>query len=127
MKKRKLTIAVLMILATTSTMNAQNANPNGNGEPIPLTWSEVPPINTAPHRPKAPMLMPSVYIDSFTLYVDDRLAGYTLELLQDSEVVYQHYILYGESSIQLPTSLSGEYVIRFVNDEGNAYVGVITL
>lgn len=115
------------MLATKSTMNAQNANPNGNGEPIPLTWSEVPPINTAPPRPKAPMLMPSVYIDSYTIYVDDRLADYTLELYQGGEVVYQHHILNGESSIDLPSTLSGEYVIRFVNDEGNAYVGVITL
>ena len=127
MKKRKLAIAVLMMLATKSTMNAQNANPNGNGEPIPLTWSEVPPINTAPPRPKAPMLMPSVYIDSYTIYVDDRLADYTLELYQGGEVVYQHHILNGESSIDLPSTLSGEYGIRFVNDEGNAYVGVITL
>ena len=34
MKKRKLTIAVLMMLATASTMNAQNVNPNENAEQI---------------------------------------------------------------------------------------------
>ena len=71
--------------------------------------------------------MPSAYIDSHTIYVDDRLAGFTLELLQGSEVVYQHYISYGENAIELPSDLSGEYVIRFVNIEGNAFVGVITL
>ena len=34
MKKRKLTIAVLMMLATASNMNAQSVNPNENAEQI---------------------------------------------------------------------------------------------
>ena len=127
MKKRKLTIAVLMMLATASTMNAQNVNANGNAEQIPLTWSERPPINTGTPFPKAPMLIPSVYLNGYTLFVDDRLTGYTLELYQDDELAYQHVILYGECSIELPSSLSGEYTIRFINEDGNAFIGVIIL
>ena len=73
------------------------------------------------------MLIPSVYLNGYTLFVDDRLTGYTLELYQDDELTYQHFILDGECSIELPSILSGNYVIRFVNAEGNAYVGVITL
>lgn len=126
-EKRKLTIAILMMLATASTMNAQSVNPNGNAEQIPLTWTERPPINTGTPFPKAPMLIPSVYLNGYTINVDNRLTGYTLELYQDDELTYQHFILDGECSIELPSILSGNYVIRFVNAEGNAYVGVITL
>lgn len=126
MRKELIAVALLMY-ASVCTVQAQGVNPSGDAMQIPLTWSEVPPIYTNPQRPKAPMLMPTVYHDGHTLYVDDRLADYTLELYQGGEVVYQHHILNGESSIDLPSTLSGEYVIRFVNDEGNAYVGVITL
>ncbi len=116
-----------MMLATASTMNAQNVNANGNAEQIPLTWSERPPINTGTPFPKAPMLIPSVYLNGYTLFVDDRLTGYTLELYQDDELAYQHFILDGECSIELPSSLSGEYTIRFINEDGNAFIGVIIL
>lgn len=126
MRKVLITVAMMMFVSA-STIKAQSGNPSGEAIQIPLTWSEVPPIYSNPQKPKAPMLMPTVYRDDHALYVDDRLADYTLELYQGGEVVYQHYILYGESSIILPSTLSGEYVIRFVNDEGNAYVGEIAL
>ena len=96
-------------------------------EQVQLTASLFVPTHGSGIRPKSPSLAPSVYINGHTLYVDDRLANYTMELYQGDDVAYQHYILNGESNILLPFSLSGEYVICFVNDEGHAYVGRISL
>lgn len=124
--RKKLATMPLMFLFCGSMM-AQNQTGGGDSQPIQLTWDYSKPGSGNIQRPKMPQQNPTVYLNGHTLYVDDRLADYTLELYQGDEVAYQHYILYGESSIELPSSLSGEYVIRFVNADGNAYVGVITL
>lgn len=94
---------------------------------IDLKWEKV---NTGsiynPH-PKSPMLVPTAYINDYTVSFGSELVGYTLQILdEDGEVVYSTVIAAGTTQVVLPSTLSGEYEIRFVTDD-YYYYGYITL
>lgn len=127
MKRKRIAVALFSLILFAGSMQAQSNQPVSSGEQIQLTWSIFDVKSGASQRPKAPIAPHYVYLDQGVLSIGTNFDGYTLELYQDGELTYQHFILDGECSIELPSIFSGNYVIRFVNAEGNAYVGVITL
>lgn len=79
-----------------------------------------------PH-PKSPALTPTVYINENTVSFGSELEGFELQILdEDGVVVYSTVIAAGTSQVVLPSTLSGEYEIRFVTDD-YYYYGFITL
>ncbi len=91
---------------------------------IPLTY--VDPTTGYPH-PKSPALTPTVYINENTVSFGSELEGFTLQILdEDGVVVYSTVIAAGTSQVVLPSTLSGDYEIRFVTDD-YYYYGYITL
>lgn len=64
------------------------------------------------HTGRTPIRTPEVYIDDYTLIFDTSFEGFTIELLQDEEVVYSD-IIDENGEVQLPDNLVGEYELRF--------------
>ena len=76
---------------------------------------------------KSPMRPPVVYIEDHTLsFVVDH-PDYELTIKdEDGEVVYSTFVAEGTTTIVLPSTLSGDYEIRFVDDT-YYYYGYIEL
>lgn len=75
--------------------------------------------------PRAPIRVPSLYIEDHTLSFSAACTGYTLELVQDEEIVYSYYI--GDTDdLVLPSDLIGQYEIRLVGGSFT-FVGEIEL
>ena len=97
------------------------------GSPIPLQKERIKPTEPGTPNPKSPTLMPTVYINENTVSFGSELEGFTLKILdEDGVVVYSTVIAAGASQVVLPSTLSGEYEIRFVTDD-YYYYGYITL
>lgn len=63
--------------------------------------------------PRAPIRVPSLYIEDHTVSFSSACVGYTLQLVQDDMVVYTYYIL-DDNDLVLPSDLIGQYEIRLV-------------
>jgi len=88
---------------------------NESGEAIPLeVWWD----NTGSGQnpfPKSPIYIPSVSISGTTIFFMSPHADFSLQLVGESgNVVYEVYVPYNAASLQLPSSLSGSYEIRFL-------------
>ena len=88
------------------------------------------PVPTFPHKPKVPMHTPEVYLEEYTLSFSYN-NGYTLELVDPSmgdegTIVYTAVIPEDVLTWQLPTDITGDYIIRLIH--GNwTFVGEIEL
>ena len=88
------------------------------------------PVPTFPHKPKVPMHTPEVYLEEYTLSFSYN-NGYTLELVDPSmgdegTIVYTAVIPEDVLTWQLPTDITGDYIIRLIH--GNwTFVGDIEL
>ena len=88
------------------------------------------PVPTFPHKPKVPMHTPEVYLEEYTLSFSYN-NGYTLELVDASmgdegTIVYTAVIPEDVLTWQLPTDITGDYIIRLIH--GNwTFVGEIEL
>ena len=125
----------LMMATVFSVANDVVTNPNSGTQVFLQTIFVCPvgyenPMPTTPHRPKAPMHAPEVYLEGHTLSFSYN-NGYTLELVEISEdgdevTAYTAMIPEGVMTWQLPATLSGDYTLRLVY--GNwAFVGEIEL
>lgn len=76
---------------------------------------------------KGPVLVPEVSLDDHTLYFFTLCDGYTLNLVDENDVVvYTIVIPTGTTSWVLPATLSGKYELQLIN--GNyCFWGMITL
>lgn len=118
--KKLLFIVCSFLMATTSI--AQNA-----GEEIDFQVEIIDP--TVPHTPvgREPILVPSVSIESHTLFFVTPCDGCTLRLLDENGVVvFSTVIPTGTISLVLPSSLLGEYEIQIIQDN-ICFYGYITL
>lgn len=70
------------------------------------------PIGTGKQR--TPIQPPTVYIEDYTLSFSAFEEDCTIQLLEDSGVVYSDVILAGTTSYSLPGTLSGEYTIQLL-------------
>ena len=76
--------------------------------------------------PRGPVLLPTVYIDDYTLSFEDLYGGYVLQIIQDDVVVYSTIIPAGTPFVILPSYLTGDYEFRLVADT-YYYYGFISL
>ena len=93
---------------------------------VPLEVSKINP--TVPDDPhKGPVQIPEVSLDDHTLYFFTPCDGYTLNLVDENDVVvYTIVIPTGTTSWVLPATLSGEYELQLIS--GNyCFWGMITL
>ena len=73
-----------------------------------------------PH--KAPVLVPEVSIDGYTLYLTTPGSGYTLTLIDENgELAYETVVPSGTTTLTLPSWLSGEYEIRLQPSGSSIY------
>ena len=75
---------------------------------------------------RTPTLLPEIYIDGNILSFDELCGEFLLEVIQDDTVVYSTIITDGMTSVDLPSSLSGSFEIRFETDT-YYYYGYIEL
>lgn len=75
---------------------------------------------------RSPALLPTVFIDGYTLSFEDLWGEYLLQIVQDDVVVYSTAIVPGMTYVNLPSTLSGSYEFRFVADT-YYYYGYIDL
>jgi hypothetical protein len=76
--------------------------------------------------PRGPVLLPNVYIDDHTLLFEDLCGEYVLQIIQNDNVVYSTLVSNGETSVILPSTLTGDYEFRLVADT-YYYYGYIEL
>lgn len=118
MKLKSLFFFLALLAATT--MNAAS----GNNDPI--IFNPVPSNPTDGDHPRSPILTPVFYLDGYTLTAADNTLGSTVMLLdEDDNVVFTTYVSI-EGDIQLPTTLSGTYIIEVVRG-GITFIGEIEL
>ncbi len=67
--------------------------------------------------PKSPVQPPEVYLDGYTLYIASSHADYTLVVEDTDETeVYQTSVPSSVSTVVLPSSLSGTYILKLETD-----------
>ena len=105
--KRKITIT-LMLMAALMPFSYVKADPSL----IPIELGYIDPEDNQDPQPRAPILVPVLYIDGYTLTAGTGTLGSTIQLLDEDDNVVFSTFLYVEGDIQLPTTLSGTYTIR---------------
>ncbi len=98
-----------------------------NADPLLITFSPIlNPSDGDGENPRAPILVPVLYLDGYTLTTGNGTLGSTIQLLdEDDNVVFSTFI-YIEGDIELPETLSGTYTIRVIRGS-QTFEGEITL
>lgn len=93
---------------------------NGSGNPIDLNVGYINPSDKINQNPRNPIQVPIVYLDGCTLTFASDCSNYVLEILEPQEgdaiEVYTTVIPSNATTLPLPFSLSGTYIIRFIQD-----------
>ena len=79
-----------------------------------------------PGHGKAPMRMPIIYQDGYTLSLSASHPEYIINIVQDDEVIYTSIIPEGITEYELPSYLCGECEIQFVSGSF-CFTGLIML
>ena len=79
-----------------------------------------------PGHGKAPMRMPIIYQDGYTLSLSAFHPEYIINIVQDDEVIYTSIIPEGITEYELPSYLCGECEIQFVSGSF-CFTGLIVL
>ena len=110
MKKKSL-VLMMMVLLPLSSVNVRADNPDIIG--LEVRYDD--PGNGLSNDPKAPVLIPHVGIDGYTLYFYTPCDGCVLHLSDENDnVVYSTVIPTGSTSLVLPSYLSGDYKIEII-------------
>jgi hypothetical protein len=129
MTRKVLLVIGLMMATVFSVANVTNLN-SGTRIYLQTISGYDNPVPTFPHKPKVPMHTPEVYLEEYTLSFSYN-NGYTLELVDPSmgdegTIVYTAVIPEDVLTWQLPTDITGDYIIRL--RYGNwTFVGEIEL
>jgi hypothetical protein len=129
MTRKVLLVIGLMMATVFSVANVTNLN-SGTRIYLQTISGYDNPVPTFPHKPKVPMHTPEVYLEEYTLSFSYN-NGYTLELVDASmgdegTIVYTAVIPEDVLTWQLPTDITGDYIIRLIH--GNwTFVGEIEL
>lgn len=122
MKKKILLIVALCLVAFNGMSFAGNGVLN-----IPLTMQWNDPTTTNTPISREPVRPWYIELDGYELTTSATPCDYTLCLYdEDGEVVYSTFVAEGTTTIVLPSTLSGDYEIRFVDDT-YYYYGYIEL
>ena len=117
----------LFILLAYMAPSIQVSADNSTEESIDLEVTIYDPTGNWGGVHKGPVQIPEVSLDDHTLYFFTPCDGYTLNLVDENDVVvYTIVIPAGTTSWVLPASLSGEYELQLIS--GNyCFWGMITL
>lgn len=114
MAKRRLFLFALMIIVSSSCVCVNAGNPRDVN--LDIVYND--PDTGQPSNQRAPILIPHVGIDDYTLTFYTPCDGCTLQLLDENGYVsFVTVIPVGTSSLILPSYLSGIYQIRII--QGN--------
>ena len=95
---------------------------------VPLSVGYDDTTGTIPDRPRGPVLVPDVNLDSHTLYLYN--VGYDLTLVlldEDDEVAYTAFIPANTASVVLPATLSGDYEMQLYPGGSYYFYGWVEL
>ena len=117
----------LFILLAYMAPSIQVSADNSTEESIDLEVTIYDPTGNLGGVHKGPVQIPEVSLDDHTLYFFTPCDGYTLNLVDENDVVvYTIVIPTGTTSWVLPSTLSGEYELQLIS--GNyCFWGMITL
>ena len=117
----------LFILLAFMAPSVQVSADNGTEESIDLQVYIYNPTGNLEGPHKGPVQIPEVSLDDHTLYFFTPCDGYTLNIVDENDVVvYAIVIPAGTTSLVLPATLSGEYELQLIS--GNyCFWGMITL
>ena len=108
MKKLLLILFMAVSLPTCLSVNAQ-------GVIVPLICEIYDQSSITDKPARGPVAIPSVSIDSYTLYINSSHPDCTVQLVdEDDEVVYEVFVAENVSTVQLPTVYSGEYRLNIL-------------
>ena len=121
MKRKIMLVIAIVSMAFTSFCYASEV-----GDPIPLEGGYINPTAGSGNH-KGPVQVPEISLDDHTLYFFTPCDGYTLNLVDENDVVvYTIVIPTGTTSWVLPATLSGEYELQLIS--GNyCFWGMIIL
>lgn len=112
MKKEILSIVAIAIMAFSTQAYADN----DSGTSINLEVSIYDPTGNIGGPHKGPVLIPEVSLDGHTLYFFTPCDGFTLNLVDENEVVvYTIVIPTGATSLVLPATLSGDFELQLIS------------
>ncbi|MBR1933412.1 MAG: hypothetical protein IJ841_06980 [Prevotella sp.] len=122
MKRTTLSIALLAMLSFTSSI--VNAVPTVLSLQVGITD----PTIIFGGRPKAPASIPHIEIEGSTILFTTSCDGYSLSLVDETgEEAYSITIPDGCDTLELPSTLIGDYEIRLSNGGSYYFYGFITL
>ena len=108
--KKKLLYFVMFVF----TMTTMSADPE-NGSNVPLVYRPIKTGDIQTQPLKSPIEIPTVYLDGNVLTFDAALEGCTVRLLDEDEtVVFSDFIEENQTSLVLPSALSGTYELQIV-------------
>ncbi len=125
---KKYTIILSMVMLANIALHAGiYGNSSDSSESINLNVSIIDPGKGKDNPHKGPIQVPEISLDDHTLYFFTPCDGYTLNLVDENDVVvYTIVIPAGTTSWVLPATLSGEYELQLIS--GNyCFWGMITL
>lgn len=113
MKKRILFIVAIMMGFIT-----MSANPIINGGVfLPLRVKPIKPNVEQTPFPKSPVQTPEVYLDENVLSFDEAIEGCLVQLVdEDEDVVFADFIDENQTTLTLPSTLTGTYELQIITD-----------
>ncbi len=125
---KKVIISLTMLFCSVSYMLAADPNfPYGDYMLIELSVSYIDPMKPIGERPRNPIQPPIVYLDGHTLYIYGDGRDFDLQVVtEDEAVVYSTYVSSSTTEVQLPTTLSGDYLLQLFNGDF-VFIGEIEL
>ena len=113
MKKRFLFLALLLCISSSCFSQGYAQT----GQQVYFTVQVIHPTSIGISKPKSPVQPPEVYLDGHTLYIASSHADYTLVVEDTDETeVYQTSVPSSVSTVVLPSSLSGTYILKLETD-----------
>ena len=110
---------LLFLCLFAGTVSAQTSEPETNyGLLVSLECSYSKPTNAGVNFPRTPIQPPTVYLNDHTLYICSDGRDFDLQVVtEDEAVVYSTYVSSSTTEVQLPTTLSGDYVLQMFNGD----------
>lgn len=88
--------------------------------PIILEATAVDPTTDQGEPHRGPSFIPELSLENYTLTFSSPCYGYTLELIDENDVVAYTTIITSDTLV-LPSTLSGEYQLRLIPNDSNIY------
>ena len=125
---KKLFVSLTMLFCFVTYMSAtEPIFPSGDYVLIDMRVSYIDPTKPIGERPRTPIQPPIVYLCDHTLYICGDYGNFSLLVQTDNgTTAYSTYVLSGTTEVQLPATLSGDYVLQLFNGD-YVFTGEIAL